>query len=277
MSSEPVQTAGVVATAKNPAKRDPAAEVAARLPITDRPSWLILVGLALLVLSGFVWSVLGSAPDIVSGRGMVVPADGFVEVGAALEGTVSEVAVQPGDAVTAGMIVAKMRTDAGEDVVLSSPVDGRVATVLVRAGSVTNRGTALLTIEAADAGLEVVGYVSAGPGKRVVPGMRVHVGLGSVPRAQYGMLEGTVTAVSPVPVSPERVVLVVGGNATLAEYFLSQGPVLEITVALQADFSTATGYAWTTGLGPDGDVSPGTLAEVSVVVLEASPLEWILR
>ncbi len=277
MSSEPGRAAGVVATLKAPAERDPAAEVAARLPITDRPSWLILAGLALLVAGGFVWSVLGSAPDIVSGRGMVVPANGFIEVGAALQGTVGEVSVQPGDTVKAGMIVARMRTEAGLDVDVTTPVDGRVATVLVRAGSVTDRGTALLTIEPAGSVLQVVGYLPAGPGKRVIPGMKVHVGLGSVPPAQYGMLQGVITAVSPVPVSAERVVLVVGGNVTLAEYFLGTGPVLEVTVALQVDASTPTGYAWTTGVGPDTNVSPGTLAEVSVVVSEASPLQRILR
>jgi multidrug efflux pump subunit AcrA (membrane-fusion protein) len=257
--------------------RDPAAEVAGRLPITDRPSWLILAGLGLLVVAAIVWAIFGSAPDVVTGRGMVVPAAGFVEIGSELQGTVSEVDIAPGDSVAAGTVVARVRTDAGADVTVVSPIDGRVATVLVRAGVVTDRGTALLTIEPSGTELEVVGFVAAGPGKRIVPGMTAHVGLSSVPRSQYGMIEGRVEAVSPVPVSPERVILLVGGNVSLADYFTSQGPILEVTVSLVTDPSTPSGYAWTTGQGPPSEVTPGTLADVSVVISDAAPIDRILR
>jgi len=258
-------------------ERDPAAEVAGRLPITDRPSWLILAGLGVLVVAAIVWAVFGSAPDVVTGRGMVVPAQGFVEVGTELQGTVIAVDVAPGDTIASGMVVARLRTDAGEDVTVTSPTAGRVATVLVRAGGVTDRGTALITIEPDASDLVVVGFVAAGPGKRVVPGMMAHVGLSSVPRSQYGMIEGRVEAVSPVPVSPERVILLVGGNASLVDYFIDQGPILEVTIALKSDESTPSGYAWTTGQGPPSEVTPGTLADVSVVISDAAPIERILR
>ena len=258
-------------------ERDPTAEVAERLPITDRPSWLMLLGLGLLVLAGIAWAVFGSAPDAVTGRGMVVPAQGFVEVGTELQGTVVAVDVSPGDDVQAGSVVARIRIDEGEPVTVTSPVAGRVATVLIRAGGVTDRGTALLTVEPSASDLVVVGFVAAGPGKRIEPGMPARVGLASVPRSQYGMLMGHVTAVSPVPVSPERVILVVGGNLSLADYFLTQGPVLEVTVELEPDAATPSGYAWTTGQGPPDPVTPGTLCEVSVVLSDAPPLQRIVR
>ena len=140
-------------------ERDPAAEVAARLPITDRPSWLMLVGLGLLVLAGIAWAVFGSAPDAVAGRGMVVPAQGFVEVGTELQGTVVAVDVSPGDEVQAGSMVARIRTDDGVTVTVISPVDGRIATVLIRAGGVTDRGTALLTVEPSGSEIVVVAFV----------------------------------------------------------------------------------------------------------------------
>ena len=273
-----VGTDGVVALdAATPDERDPTAEVAARLPITDRPSWLILAGLGLLVVAAIVWAVFGSAPDVVTGRGMVVPAQGFMEVGTEIQGTVTSVDVAPGDVVAAGAVVARIRTDEGADLTVVSPTAGRVATVLVRAGGVTDRGTALITVEPDASDLQVVGFVAAGPGKRIVPGMAAHVGLGSVPPSQYGMIEGTVEAVSPVPVSPERVILLVGGNASLADYFTSQGPILEVTVSLIPDPSTPSGYAWTTGTGPSSEVTPGTLADVSVVISDAAPIDRILR
>lgn len=276
MSKDGAATAHPAASSSDPGGRDPTREVAARLPVTDRPSWLVLAALALLVAAGVVWAVFGSAPDVVAGRGMAVPSQGFVEVGTEIQGTVMDVIVAPGERVKAGDTVARIRTDAGVKII-GTPVAGRVATVLVRQGGITDRGTAIVTIEPSDSELEVVAFVPAGPGKRIVQGMDAHVGLASVPRSQYGMIVGTVEAVSPVPVSPERVILLVGGNASLTEYFTSQGPILEVTVSLKTDPSTPSGYAWTTGSGPATAITPGTLADVQVVISDTPPIQRILR
>jgi multidrug efflux pump subunit AcrA (membrane-fusion protein) len=264
-------------TATEYGERDPSREVAGRLPITDRPSWLVLLGLVLLVLAGITWAAFGRAPDAITGPGMVIPEAGFVEVGTELQGTVVGVNVSPGDAVAAGAVVAFIRTDAGDPVMVTSPVAGTVATVLVRAGGVTNRGTALLTVEPSDSEVVVVAFVPAGPGKRIAAGMPARISLASAPRSQFGTLVGRVEAVSPVPVSPERVTLIVGGNLSLADYFLTGGPILEVTVSLEPDPFTPSGYRWTTGVGPPAAVSLGTLAEVAVIVSDAAPLQRILK
>jgi multidrug efflux pump subunit AcrA (membrane-fusion protein) len=258
-------------------ERDPSREVADRLPITDRPSWLVLLGLILLVLAGITWAAFGRTPDAITGPGMVVPEDGFVEVGAELQGTVMDIDVSPGDAVAAGAVVAHIRTEYDETVTVTCPVTGTVATVLVRAGGVTNRGTALLTVEPKGSRVVVVAFVPAGPGKRIAVGMPARISLASAPRSQFGTLVGLVEAVSPVPVSPERVILIVGGNLSLADYFLTGGPILEVTVAPERDPTTPSGYRWTTGAGPPTAVSFGTLAEVAVIVSEAAPLQRILK
>jgi HlyD family secretion protein len=194
-----------------------------------------------------------------------------------LQGTVTDVDVSPGDTVAAGVVVARLRTIAGESVTVLSPAAGTVATVLVRAGGVTDRGTALMTIEPSGSKVVVVAFVPAGPGKRIATGMQARVSLASAPRSQFGTLVGRVEAVSPVPVSPERVTLIVGGNLSLAEYFLTGGPILEVTVALERDPTTPSGYRWTTGEGPPTAISFGTLAEVAVIVSEAAPLQRILK
>jgi len=264
-------------TASEDAERDPTAEVADRLPITDRPSWLMLLGIILLVGAGLTWAVWGRTPDAVTGPGMVVPEQGFVEVGTEVRGTVASIGVSPGDTVDAGVVVAHIQTDGDGTVDVRSPVAGTVATVLIRAGGVTDRGTPLLTIEPSGSQVVVVAFVPAGSGKRIQTGMPARISLASAPRSQFGTLEGRVEAVSPVPVSPERVTLIVGGNLSLADYFLTGGPILEVTVALVPDPSTPSGYGWTTGEGPPTAVSLGTLAEVAVIVSEAAPLQRILK
>lgn len=257
--------------------RDPVGEVARKLPVTDRPTWLILIGMVLLIAGGLAWAVFGRAPDAATGPGIVIPEQGFVEVGTALQGTVVSVDVAPGDHVDSGEQVADIRLETGGHTAVRSPIDGTVATVLVRKGGVTDRGTAIVTLEPSGSDPVVVGFLPAGPGKRVQTGMPARVALASAPRSQFGTIEGTVQAVSPVPVPPERVVLVVGGNVSLADYFMGSGPVLEVTIALHKDPTTPSGYAWTTGEGPPTAVSPGTLAEASVVISEAAPAEQILQ
>lgn len=258
------------------AERDPAREVAAALPVTDRPSWLLLVGLALLLGGGLLWAVFGRAPEVVTGRGMVVPATGFVDVGPEIVGTVMRVDVAPGDTVAAGAPIAAVLTADGTTVTVTTPADGQVTSVLTRPGGTTTPGVALVTLEPAEVPLSVVGFLPAGSAKRVQVGMPAQVALDSVPRSEYGMLVGTVASVSPLPATSARVATLVGGDPALAEYYLADGPVLEVRVALTPDAASTSGYAWTVGEGPPIEVSAGTLADVAVVVEEATPLSRVL-
>jgi len=263
-------------SSEHPREPDPAAAVAARLPVTDAPTWLMLLALAVVSAAGLLWAIVGSTPDGISGQAIVLPATGFIEVGSELQGTVTEIGVAPGDVVAEQSVVAKIRTDAGADIVVTSPVQGRVVTVLVRAGVVTDRGTALLTVEPGNAEPVVVGFVPAGPGKRIEAGMTAHVSLDAVPRSAWGMVIGTVTSVSPVPVSSERVLLLVGGNRSLADFYLAKGPVLEVTAELTRDATTPSGYKWTAGAGPDIRITPGSLAVLTVVLSDDAPLRHLL-
>lgn len=252
---------------------DPADAIAARLPVTDKRAWSLLIAIALLVLAGVVWAVLGRAPETVRGPGMLVPTDGFVEVGTLVSGRVSELLVNPGDPIRAGQPVAFLTTPDGESQEVRAPVDGSVATVVVRQGGTTESGTPLLTLDPARGGNVAVGFLPAEQGARVRVGMPALVSVASLPQAQYGYLKGTVKAVALLPVTADRVELLTGGNARLPEFFMAAGPVIEVTVTLDPDPSTPTGYAWTTGDGPDADLSTGTLAQVSVVLSDSAPLQ----
>ncbi len=85
----------------------------------------------------------------------------------------------------------------------------------------------LVTLEPTADPTVAIGFLPAGAGKRIQPGMAALVAPDSVPRSQYGMVHGVVTAVAPLPATPARVVVLVGGNETLADYYLALGPVLE--------------------------------------------------
>jgi len=248
------------------AEYDPVEEAQSRLPVTDARAWMWLIGLGLVLLGGLLWLALGQAPQTVSGNGMIVPTRGFVEVGTAATGTVAEILVDPGQSVEKGDVVARLVDEAGGPIVVVSPTRGEVATVLVRQGATTDLGAPLLTIDPTDDGNVATAYLPAAQGSAVKPGMRAAVAVASVPQSEFGAIQGTVSEVATLPATAERIKLVVGGNEQLPGFFLADGPVVEVTVALDTDPATPSGYRWTFGYGPDQPLTTGTLARVTVTL-----------
>lgn len=258
-----------------PAAPGPADAIAAQLPATDRRSWVALVAIALIVLAGVVWTFLGQAPETVRGPGMIVPTGGFVDVGTGVAGVVTELTVRPGDAVQADEVVATLVTADGTTEQVRAPVAGVVSNVVGRQGGATEPGTPLVIMDPESSGNSAVAFLPAEQGARAKAGMTALIALASLPQSQYGYLVGTVESVSLLPTTTERVAALVGGDQRLPDYFMASGPVLEVSIRLNPDPSTATGYAWTTGDGPDVAIATGALAQVAVVLSDSTPWQRI--
>lgn len=78
------------------------------LTATDRRGWMVLVALGLLLLAAVGWGVGGRITNKVSGRGILVRSGGVLEVVSPAGGRVTDIAVQPGDSVTEGQVVARL-------------------------------------------------------------------------------------------------------------------------------------------------------------------------
>jgi multidrug efflux pump subunit AcrA (membrane-fusion protein) len=259
---------------------DPAAEVDARDGSVSRPLVLALAGLCFLVVAILIWVVFGRAPETVTGFGYIVPAGGYTEVGSTEAGVVQSVAVTPGQQVRVGEELVRLTLSDGTDSIesLRSPVDGIVTQVLAIPGRITVPGESLVYLQPDGAPLVVKGFVPATLAATIKVGMPVEVAPADAPRrAQYGVILGTVTAVSPTPVTPERISFVVGGNQSLVDYILSAGPVIEATGVLTQDPSTPSGYAWSIGEGPDITIKAGTVSEVTVVTRDTPVIGWFTQ
>lgn len=116
----------------------------------------------------------------------------------------------------------------------------------------------------------------ASGGKSVTVGMPAQVQVDNAPRSQYGVIEGTVSSISPAPITQDRLLFVLGGNQDLAEYFLRQGPILEATVSL-VSAPTTSGYQWSVGEGPAFPITSGTLAQVWVVTADEPIVSWLTK
>jgi multidrug efflux pump subunit AcrA (membrane-fusion protein) len=254
----------------------PADEISARLPVTDRRGWAILAAVALLVLAGLLWAMFGSAPETVSGSGMIVPASGFADEGTSISGSLTQILVRPGDRVERGQPVAMVKGKDGASEQIRASVDGIVASVQARQGGTTQPGTPLLIIDPTTPDI-AIGFLPAVQGGKVQVGMPALVAVSSFPEAQYGYISGTVTDVGRLPATIDRIQLLVGGNDQLPEFVTADGPVIEVAVALETDAETPSGYVWTIGQGPAAEVPTGKLVSVSVVLSDESPLKQMAK
>ncbi|MGI9197786.1 MAG: HlyD family efflux transporter periplasmic adaptor subunit, partial [Candidatus Nanopelagicales bacterium] len=236
--------------------------------------------LCLIVVGVLVWAIFGRAPQTVTGFGYVVPEGGYTEVGARVSGLVDSVNVEAGQRVSSGEELVRVNIVDGDSSVesLVSPVDGIVSEVVALPGRVTAPGDPMIYLQPDDAPLVVKGFIPATSAGTIRIGMPAEVTPADAPRrAQYGVILGTVTALSPTPATADRISFIVGGNSSLVDYFLSAGPVIEATVELKLDPATPSGYAWSIGQGPDVEVRAGTLSEVTVVLRDTPVIGWFTQ
>jgi multidrug efflux pump subunit AcrA (membrane-fusion protein) len=254
---------------------DPAAVVDQRTSPVGRPLLVALVGLSLVVVAIVVWALFGRVPQTVAGPGYVVPAQGFTEVGTTMAGLVETVNVQPGQRVSQGEELVRVIIADGDLESIVSPLDAIVSEVEALPGRITEAGDPMLYLQPVDAPLLVKAFIPATEAFSIGVGAPAAVSPADAPRAaQYGVIRGSVTAMSPTPVSADRISYIVGGNTSLVDYFLASGPVLEVTVELEQDPSTPSGYSWSIGQGPDVEIDAGSLSEVTVLLRDSPVLGW---
>lgn len=250
---------------------DAGAEVAQAFPVTDRKGWIAVLGIAIVFVGVVGWMAFGQLPQEVRGDAVIIPTSGFVDVGRDQIGAVSALLVAPGDQVAANAVVARVQTPRGL-VDVTAPVEGTIANIFERVGGTTSPGQPLMTMSASADGERAVTFLPAGSGNAVQIGMDARVALAAYPQSQFGTIDGKVASVSTLPVTTERLEVVLGGNDSLVRYFVDQGPLIEVTVALDPEPASATGYDWTIGEGPDRPIPVGSLGEASVIIADGSPL-----
>jgi len=156
-----------------------------------------------------------------------------------------------------------------------SPIEGRVVEIKISTGSVLNIGTPVVLIEDEGAKLEAVVYIPSDQGKNVKAGLQVHVAPSTVKREEFGTMVGTVTSVSDFPVTPQGMAAVLH-NDQLVKLFSHDGAPYAVSVSLQRDASTTSGYRWAVGKGPEIHLTSGTLAQAEITTRNRRPLDLVV-
>jgi HlyD family secretion protein len=169
---------------------------------------------------------------------------------------------------------AGMQLERSEDVL--SDYSGKVVEVYAAEGQMVTSGARLLLLhlEGPDSGLVSLTYFSVKDGKKIRPGMSAQITPDNVERNRFGGIVGKVVSVSPLPITREGATRTVG-NRDLVEGLMGPGAWVEVTAHLQGDSSTPSGYRWSSGSGPELNVSTGLTTSARVTVERRAPLTYV--
>lgn len=237
--------------------------------------WVALIGLVALIAVFIVWGFVARTPVAVPVQGLITTTSGVSDIGSSLTGTVTSVYVAVGDRVDPGNNVVEIQDDAGRVVRVRASVPGQVLEVDTRVGDFVTEGQSLMIVQAVDQPVIAIALVPVNESGGLTIGQEVLVSPASAPSSEYGYIEGVVSFVGAVPVSPARLEQLTSGVAGAVDPDAQSGPVVEVEVAL-ARADTPSGFDWTIGSGPSFTPLAGTPFSGQIVVGEQAPLMRLL-
>ena len=155
--------------------------------------------------------------------------------------------------------------------------NGRILEVTVNVGQLVPPGQRLgsMQVEKVSSELSGVVYFPIRVGKKIQPGMPIQISPDTVARERFGSITGTVTSVSPFPVTKEGIESLVGSPEVVA-HLMGDSPAIEVVAELMRDPSTSSGYKWSSSGSPDLNLTSGTTAVGRVAIEYRSPIGYLI-
>ncbi len=236
------------------------------ISLANPRSWIVLFVALLLIVTAGLWAFLGSLPRSIGGIGVLSRAGGVLRVEAGFSGVISGVFVRSGEHVPTDGLVATV-TKAGAEHRVTAAAGGTVMSADYGLGSAISAADPIAILErdpdvvegstvltrgadgtADGAALSAMVLVPADRGGIAV-GTAVEMTVSSAPSRRFGLLKGTVAEISPFPVTATGLSAVIYDESTVKT--LTAGAAVSlVTVHLDPDPATPSGYAWTSPSGP---------------------------
>ncbi len=179
--------------------------------------------------------------------------------------------------------IAQLELNLAQSSKIISRYNGRILEVAVVPGQSISAGTRLGAIQTEDPNgkLTSVIYFADKDGKKIKSGMTVQVTPSTVKRERYGGIVGKITRITPFPVTNQDMSAIIGNENlanSLAQGVSSSGggaPV-QIFAELQQDPTTSSGYKWSSSNGPPLKISSGTTTQVRVKIGDQAPISYVI-
>jgi multidrug efflux pump subunit AcrA (membrane-fusion protein) len=244
--------------------------------LVDTRGWTALFVILSVVLGGAIWSITGNLPITMTAPGILTTAEGNRAVTTRHAGTVAKTTAKPGQQVTAGDPLLDVIGEDKKSQSITAPIDGIVLTVAL-VGQTVSPGDTVTTIEAASEGVDLVAqvFVPTSQAMSVRPGSDVLLEVEGIPAAKFGLLKGTVASIGQFPIDPAMVVVMVGSQSTADELTREQATV-PVTIKLDSDAETKSGFAWTSQDGTPFQVPSQHKVDASFHLGDRSPFSVVL-
>jgi hypothetical protein len=264
-------------------------------------AWLALGTVLLVFVAALVWGFFGTMQIREEVSGVLVRSGKLISIYAADEGVlldfvpvqgmfvekdqvlarvekydlVSEINTLLNSDAPAGLIEEK-RTELLHESRIVTWEAGRVLDAYAHRGDYVHRGQKLLTISKEaerSKALECLLYIPADQMGQIKKGLPVSVYPASINKRTYGNMIATVNLISEYPVTRQYLYDRLNSE-NLADYFLKDDSACyEVYLNLVSSEETATGYEWTTSLGPSQAFGDLTLCTASIVIDELRPID----
>ncbi len=233
--------------------------------------------LAVVIAAIVVWSFLGNLPRKITVDGLLATDAPLQSVPSTATGVVTAVQVAATQNVSSGQVIATVTDPRGAKTTVTSPFAGRAVTVSAAVGLPVQIGTPLVAVQGGGASgnrLHAALLVSSSKAAQLAPGQEVDMSVDSAPSAAFGLLRGKVQSVSPFPLTSGQALSLLGNDA-LVRQFVSRSPTQLVTVTVDTDSKTKSGYSWTTHNGPPFPLLPQTLLKATVRVGNEHPIHIV--
>ncbi|MFE9481489.1 HlyD family efflux transporter periplasmic adaptor subunit [Streptomyces spororaveus] len=240
--------------------------------------WIALFVVMITLAAAVIWAFAGQLLISVSAPGLLTRPGGTAQVQSPFTGMVQRVLTQPTATVTAGQTVIEVQDPAGQIRRISSPFAGHVVGLAVSDGQMIDVGSAVLTVERTDVSgdrMIAMVFVPADRAARLFPGNKVDLAVSTAPPAAFGLLRGTVTSVSPYPLTSEALSGLVGGELAARQFASGSAPRLVI-VDLVRDENTRSGFAWSNTSGPQTALTTQVGVSATINLGKQTPFNLIL-
>lgn len=243
------------------------------LKVTTPLSWLVLIGVTLIVLVTVIWSVVGTIPVTITTKGIVSSHVGSNAVYIEETGTVVSVRVRVGEDLHLGDPVMTYKNSSNEIVIVYSDQVGTVTSLAVKNGDTMNPGSEIIRVTPSAAGSQiVVCYVPLAQAKKLERGMKVNVTLDSQDSQSYGNMVARIINIDAYAASTTGMSSVIGSGNNLESTFTKEGAVVSVACELYPDSDTVSGYYWSNDKGASVAVTNGSLVTAKIVTEEVKPI-----
>lgn len=164
-----------------------------------------------------------------------------------------------------------------EQSLIVSPFNARVLDLAIAPNQVISPGSRIGSLDRIDRTEDFItaAFLPIDAGKKISKGMSVQVTPTNVEKNRYGGILGKVTQVSPFPITVDDIDRMIG-NPETARLLVGKGSVIQVSVALEKNPATPSGYRWSSSKGPKNQLTTGTTTQVSIKVEERAPISYVI-